>query len=207
MANQEISKRHALYVIGPSSTGKTTLCNALAKDLRLSQTAHVTEVARTVLQERGYTRNDVHNLEMQRDIMLAHIQKERFSRQESPGLVLCDRSAIDPIVYVVLTATDEQMAVERRDQLVQMDEFQHILPLYRESLFVVLGPVEEWVVDDGVRSIENLQACYKTFQATLDYLGIKYQTLGMETKSLAERVATVKMVGFLCSSLLPVSES
>ena len=163
----------------------------MSKALNLDKTAHVTEVARKVLAERGYTRNDVHRMEMQRDIMLAHIHEERRAREETPGLVLCDRSAIDPVVYVVLTSSDEQNAHERRDKLIQMDEFQYILPLYRQSLVFLLEPVEEWITDDGVRSIENLQACFEIFQATLQYLGIEYYVIGKETKPISERVAVV----------------
>ena len=177
--------------------GKTTLCNALIKAWGLEETAHVTEVARKVMADRGYTRNDVPRIEMQRDIMLAHIHDERRTRADTPGLVLCDRSAIDPVVYSILTSSDEQNAHERRDQLIQMDEFQYILPFYRQSLFLLLEPVEEWVVDDGIRMIEHLPACFKLFQATLRSLGIEYHVIGKDTKPISERVAVVtKLVGF-----------
>ncbi|KAF8331553.1 AAA domain-containing protein [Amanita rubescens] len=198
MANQEVSGRKVVYIVGPSSTGKTTLCTALSEVLNLSETAYVTEVARKVLKERGYTRNDVHRLEMQRDIMLAHIQSERLARdsEESPGLILCDRSAIDAIVYAILTAGDDRNANDRRDQLIRMDEFQDILPSYRQSLFFLLEPVEEWIVDDGVRSIDNIWDCFETFQATLRYLGIEYRVISKENKLIADRVAIVtKLVG------------
>ncbi len=136
---------------------------------------------------------------MQRDIMLAHIQSERLAREESSGLILCDRSAIDAVVYAILTASDEQSAIGRRDQLIQMDEFQQILPLYRQSLFFLLEPVEEWIVDDGVRyelRDSKIWECFETFQATLRYLGIEYRLISKENKLISDRVAIVtKLVG------------
>ena len=173
------------------------MCTALSEAWDLQETAHVTEVARKVIADRGYTRNDAHRIEMQRDIMLAHIHDERRAREETPGVVLCDRSAIDPIVYSILTSSDERNAHERRDQLIQMDEFQYIVPFYRQSLFFLLEPVEEWVVDDGIRLIENLGPCFEMFQATLESLGIKYHVIGKEMKAISERVAVVtELVGF-----------
>ena len=111
--------------------------------------------------------------------------------------VLADRSAIDPVVYSILMSSDEGNAHERRDQLIQMDEFQFILPFYRQSLFFLLEPVEEWVVDDGIRLIENSRLCFEIFQATLQSLGIEYHVIGKDTKPILERVAVVtKLVGF-----------
>ena len=146
-----------------------------------------------MLKDHGYTRNDVHRLEVQREIMLAHIQAERLAREESSGLILCDRSAIDAIVYAILTASDERDACSRRDQLIQMDEFQHILPLYRQSLFFLSEPVPEWIVGDEMRyeSMVNIQDCFKTFQITLSYLGIEYHVIAKENKLTSDRVAIV----------------
>ena len=167
------------------------MCAALAKILNLSEIAHVTEVARTVLRERGYTRADVHLLQMQEDIMLAQLQREQCARQGTPDLILCDRSAVDPIIYAIMTSKDKQDAQERRNKLIQMDEFQKILPLYRQSLFILLEPVEEWIVDDGVRLLENQRECLETFQVTLQDLGIEYRLMGSKLKPISDRVGVV----------------
>lgn len=197
MENQEIRVPKAIYVVGPSSTGKSTLCTALAKKLNLRETAYVTEVARTVLREKGYPRKDVHRLQMQQEIMLAHLQKEQRARNETQDLILCDRSAVDPIVYAILTSKDEQDGIERRDKFIQLDEFQNILPLYQQSLFILLESVEEWLVDDGVRSIENQKECFEVFQIILQHLGIKYRVMGSNLKPLEERVETTMKWGGL----------
>ncbi|KAF8631100.1 hypothetical protein AX17_005145 [Amanita inopinata Kibby_2008] len=190
MANQEIKQCKAIYVVGPSSTGKTTLCTALAEILNVSDSAYVTEVARTVLRDKAYTREDVGKLQMQQDIMLAHIQKEYEARQKSQ-LILCDRSGIDPVVYAILFSVDEKTGQERGDKLIQMHELQFMLPFYRQSLFILLEPVEEWAVDDGVRMIENQKGCFQCFQDTLQRLGIEYHVLGKHAKSISARVALV----------------
>jgi ABC-type branched-subunit amino acid transport system ATPase component len=55
-----------LYIIGPQSTGKTNLVNALEKTLELDadkvttqQTLVIHEVARTVSKEKGFHRDDI----------------------------------------------------------------------------------------------------------------------------------------------------
>ncbi|KIL64852.1 hypothetical protein M378DRAFT_77695 [Amanita muscaria Koide BX008] len=197
MENEEIRVPKAIYVVGPSSTGKSTLCTALAKKLNLRETAYVTEVARAVLREKGYSRKDVHRLQIQQEIMLAHLQKEQQARNETQDLILCDRSAVDPIVYAILTSKDEQDGIERRDKFIQLDEFQNILPLYQQSLFILLESVEEWLVDDGVRSIENQKECFEVFQIILQHLGIKYRVMGSNLRPLEERVETTMRWGGL----------
>lgn len=161
-----------VYVIGPSSTGKTTLCNALAKSVGLSTRCYITEVARQVMQSKGYTRADVGTMEMQQAIMLAQLEKEadafacaRWGNSE--GLILSDRSGIDPIVYAAF-----QMALRR----------------YKEAIFLLLNPVEEWLVDDGVRSLDHHERCIKVFHQVLDKFGLKYQEMGAETKKIEDRV-------------------
>lgn len=89
----------AIYIVGPSSAGKTTLCNALAASLNLPQKVCISEVARTVMRERGFTRNDVGKLEMQKAIMEAQLKEDRLARRHAieaqgvcRGIVLSDRS-------------------------------------------------------------------------------------------------------------------
>ena len=69
-------------------------------------------------------------------------------------MVLSDRSAIDPVAYAVLTAANEEDARKRMRVLVETPEFQTALRRYREETFILFKPVPEWVVDDGVRSME-----------------------------------------------------
>jgi AAA domain len=134
-------------------------------------------------------------LEMQQAIM------EEQLRQEAEGMVvaassdqqilLSDRSAIDPVVYAILTSSTENEVQDRWNRLVNSPEFQLALPMYRKAKFFLLKPVPEWVIDDGVRSLDNQNLCLSVFQKTLTELGIVYQEIGEETKDLNERVVKV----------------
>lgn len=145
------------------------------------------------MQSKGYTRADVGTMEMQQAIMLAQLEKEanafacaRWGNSE--GLILSDRSGIDPIVYAIMTAKDEAEAHQKEDVLVNIPAFQMALRRYKEAIFLLLNPVEEWLVDDGVRSLDHHERCIKVFRQVLDKFGLKYQEMGAETKKIEDRV-------------------
>ena len=48
-----------LYMIGPSSTGKSTLFRAVVKEMGLDPAQCITEVARTVMKNTGFSRTTV----------------------------------------------------------------------------------------------------------------------------------------------------
>ncbi|KAJ7446566.1 AAA domain-containing protein [Mycena latifolia] len=179
-----------IYVVGPSSTGKTTLCDALAKRLGLDGNQFITEVARHVIKELGLSRENIGLLEMQKAIMLAHLDRERKNGASSAQL--CDRSAVDPVVYAILTATNPADAEARKRALVELPEFQQVLPRYRSSVFVLLTPIEEWLIDDGFRHVGDQREVLTIFRDTLAGLGIRYRELGSEMRFLPERVSFVQ---------------
>lgn len=127
--------------------------------------------------------------------MEAQLRKEqecRLAAASDQQILLCDRSAIDPVVYAVLTGKDEEEALEKRNALVGTLEFQRALTLYRGSVVVLLNPVPEWLVDDGIRSLDNQIECLKVFRQVLCELGIGYSEIGPETKDLDRRVAIIR---------------
>ncbi|TFK70693.1 hypothetical protein BDN72DRAFT_838638 [Pluteus cervinus] len=185
----------SIYIIGPSSTGKTTLCQALVRKLGLSEKAVVAEVARDVIKARGWTRDDVGKLELQEAILEAHIAQETRIREDGLDTVqLCDRSAVDPIVYAALLAANDTDVHTRTSFLIKKPEFQQVLDHYRQSVFVLLGPVPEWQVDDGVRLIYNQEGCFEWFRRILTRLEIPFRVVGQEMRNLEERVVAV--IGF-----------
>ncbi|KAJ6529217.1 AAA domain-containing protein [Mycena capillaripes] len=192
--------RVRIYVVGPSSTGKTTLCKALAKRLGLSGTQFITEVARRVIKGLGLGRDHIGMLEMQRAIMLAHLEKERENANGSAQL--CDRSAVDPIVYAIFTAANQEEAETRKQALVGLPEFQSALPQYRKSLFVLLTPVKEWVVDDGFRHVGDETKILAIFRDTLSELGIAYREIGPDMRFLPERMSFVTSLAMAPHSIL-----
>ncbi|KAJ7258422.1 AAA domain-containing protein [Mycena haematopus] len=184
-----MEQRTRIYVVGPSSTGKTTLCNALAQRLGLKGPQFVTEVARRVIIALGLSRDDIGLLDMQKAILLAHLEQEQENEDSSAHL--CDRSAVDPIVYAVFTAANPEDAQYRKQLLVNLPEFQRALPRYRDSLFVLLTPVREWVKDDGFRHVGDETEILAIFRNTLSELGIRYREIGSEMGFLPERTAFV----------------
>ena len=130
----------AVFVLGPSSSGKTTLCNALAEELRIPSSCYVKEVARHVMRTQGFTRKDTGTYEMQAAIMRAQLQAEievlavRHAEAVQVGhiVLLSDRSAVDPIVYA---STAKTVAEGTRSRLLHDSVFQANLALYKRSLF------------------------------------------------------------------------
>ncbi|CAE6538467.1 unnamed protein product, partial [Rhizoctonia solani] len=183
-----------LYVVGPSSSGKTTLCKALALHLHLSPDQHISEVARSVMRSSSFTRDHVDKLEMQKTIMLAQITAEQNARNQAsatgssdPLFLLCDRSAIDPLVYAALSATESTGA----ETLAGSSEMQSILPVYRRAIFVLLYPVKEWFEDDGIRSLADPSNYPLTYKHYLNQFGIQYYELDSSLKDLDGRINAV----------------
>ncbi|KAG8739308.1 hypothetical protein FRC10_005792 [Ceratobasidium sp. 414] len=184
-----------VYVVGPSSSGKTTLCKALAARLGLAPSRHVAEVARTVMQTTRFTREHVGTLAMQQAILNAQAEAEGKARMQhsgapqgrSPPFLLCDRSAIDPIAYAHFSTVDQHGA----ETLVESTELRRVLPIYRDALFVLLHPVQEWIEDDGVRSLDDPRRYPEVFKTYLDRFGLDYEEMGEDIKGLDDRVKRV----------------
>ncbi|KAG6853418.1 hypothetical protein C0991_004586 [Blastosporella zonata] len=141
----------------------------------------------------GFSRNDVGSLQMQQAILVAHLKQEKEA-VDCP-IQICDRSAIDPIVYAVLTSKTIEEANKRRNILVNIPEFRDALKIYRQSTFLLLAPIPDWLIDDGVRLLEQQTQCFEAFQKELRDLGIKFQVMGEETRFREERV--IRVLGWL----------
>ena len=137
----------------------------------------------------------VSDIEMQRMIMRAQLEQEEAARSVAGvaevRMVLSDRSAVDPVAYAVVTAANEDNAREKMRALVDTPEFQAALRRYREGTFVLFKPVPEWLVDDGVRSMEKQDHTLEAFRKILKELDIPYVELGEEIKNLQARVTFV----------------
>lgn len=185
----------ALFVVGPSSAGKTTLCDALATRLCLPECAYIKEVARTVMSNMGFTRDDVNKLEMQRAILLAHLRAESTAfvaceRSKDMGvpveLLLSDRSAVDPVVYTHLSRSASRQSNLR--SLIDLEQFRSVLPLYRRSSFILLAPVAEWLEDDGIRSVDDSFSCMDSYRDILREFRIPFMEIDESCQNLDERV-------------------
>ena len=133
---------------------------------------------------------------MQRTILKAQLEQELEARSVAGGsvtrIVLSDRSAIDPVAYAVLTAANEDEARERMRALVDTPEFKAALRGYREGTFILVKPVPEWLVDDGVRSMDEKGHSIDVYRSILRELKIPFVELGEEIKEIQARVAFAK---------------
>lgn len=127
----------AVFIVGASSVGKTTLCRALAEALGVEDSRHIREVARHVMKTQGFTRDDTHEYTMQHAIMTAQLEAEKSILKQAVGpggiILLSDRSAVDPIVYAA--TADVEDSTSNFSRLLSDTAFQATLPFYRQSLF------------------------------------------------------------------------
>lgn len=206
----------SIYVVGPSSTGKTTLCGALSRhflaepqlqsprsDGRGVLLCSISEVARKVMRERKFTRDDVGTLEMQQAILEAQVKTERdamasfaSSDPTKEKVLLSDRCAIDALVY-----TRKLVSETAYKTLCESLEFQEALRRYRGErakgndgghvLFILTLPVSEWLIDDGIRSMSEPEAISDEFRHVLKEMEIPFVELGSEIMDLGRRVEWV----------------
>lgn len=186
-----------LYIIGAQCTGKTTLVKALSDALpqrHPSLPPHpITEVARKVLCEFGFTRDDITSdpsraLQLQELILKAQFEEE--SKVTTNATVLCDRSGADPIVYAVKYGPPHA-----QEMLEKCREWQVLRDRMRDSLVILCPPHREWLTDDGVR----LMACSWTewedlhlvFLHVLKTNTISFYVIHEELMELQDRVGFV----------------
>lgn len=127
----------ALFVVGPSSCGKTTLCNALADDLQLKPGQFIEERARVVMRTQGFTRDDIPTYAMQNAILVAQLKAEKDASRHADTrngiLFLSDRSAIDPVIYAATSGWQDSERISER--LLRTPALQENIAFYRRSLF------------------------------------------------------------------------
>lgn len=130
----------SIFVLGPSSSGKTTLCDELARSLNVPNNCYIREIARDVMKAHPeFSRNTTDTYEMQAAIMAAQLKAEkrvwstRRALTESKLVLLSDRSAIDPIIYA--TTAKVPTASESRRRLIEDTDLHEVLQEYRQSLF------------------------------------------------------------------------
>ena len=137
LSTERAFSRTAVFIVGASSVGKTTLCTALAKQLQVEPGRWVQEVARQVMRTQGFTRDNTHELAMQQAIMSAQLEAEdaalNMTCSSDRVILLSDRSAVDPAVYAQISSSVD--GAERKAKMLNSESVKRKLPLYRESLF------------------------------------------------------------------------
>jgi len=189
------SLTRCVYIIGPQSTGKSTLVDGLIERFN-GHVRVIKEIARKVMNDKGYTREDVNSgdrkrqFSFQNDIFLTQLEEEARLHDT---VYISDRSAIDPLVYLYHYSGEN---AARR--ITSGEHWKTCCTRYanaEKSLIVLLFPVEMFLVDDNIRyvadSVDEWMAFAATFVRFLEDQGIPFTSIGEDLIGLNERVELV----------------
>ncbi|KAJ4288054.1 hypothetical protein N0V90_012071 [Kalmusia sp. IMI 367209] len=207
MANGETRARH-IYIIGAQCTGKTTLVNALEAELAsltdaqkrrlISRPTFIREVARTVLKEKQFRREDITTsparaLQLQQHILDAQLSAEQAipTHTDPSAWYICDRSGLDPIVYARVFVGED--AAER---MLATEAWKELEGRMKEGIVFLCEAGSSWLVDDGIRlmptGLEEWMYVDMAFRELLAVRQIGYMIIPKDLASLAERVRVVR---------------
>jgi nicotinamide riboside kinase len=191
-----------IYIIGPQSTGKTTLVNKIHDDLEhwlidtSIETPHVIEeVARSVLSKHKFSAEDITSstskcLALQKFILEAQAVAEKEALRSSSWFI-SDRSGFDPLVYAKRYVSDNAV------MKMQMNPaWKSIRARMESSLIVVCEAGTPWLVDDGVRlmpgSEEEWMQVFQDFCQLLNTIGFEYSVLPRTLLGLEDRAEFIR---------------
>lgn len=203
------NRKRNTYIVGAQCTGKTTIVNALeasfaqkggqnANGAIVDQTQTprlIREVARTVLREKGFSRDDMNTparaLQLQQCILEAQLNAEEAADAANPSpWYICDRSGLDPIAYAQVYAGQEAA-----DQLLASSQWANIERRMRAGVVILCEAGCSWLVDDGTRlmtSVDEWMRLDATFRELLEARHIGYTVIPKDMMCIDERVAAVK---------------
>ncbi|KAF2109359.1 AAA domain-containing protein [Lophiotrema nucula] len=198
--------RRTAYIIGAQCTGKTTLVNALETSNHTSNTSgtgadqqlvFVREVARSVLKEKGFSRDEIvtspiRSLELQKYILEAQFKAERAVSNRLPtSWCICDRSGLDPIVYAQLF-----VGREAADEMIASIAWKELENRMKEGIVFVCEAGCSWLVDDGTRlmpeDMEGWMQIDGAFRELLEARAIPYTIISRDLDALEDRVKLVQ---------------
>ena len=190
--------------MGAPCTGKTTLLKALQsyyadqqKDgLEATKPAYISEVARKVLIDLGYSREDITGsvdkcLELQKAILQAQYEAEvTLENDQSVQWYISDRSGLDPIVFT-------QLYVGRpaADTLLASQAWQTLEKKMRKGLIVLCESGCSWLTDDGTRlmpqDLEEWARFDGTFRELFSARNLEYVLVPRDMVDIQARINLV----------------
>jgi nicotinamide riboside kinase len=195
-----------LHIIGAQSTGKTTLVNALEEhfdlrrspqEARPSQPLIIREVARTVLKEKGFNREDITTsptraLQLQKHILdTQHNAECEINVSSTPKWYICDRSGLDPLVYAKYFVGQEASA-----EMLASRNWVELEAWMKAGIVILCEAGCHWLKDDGIRLMPNDADEWiridDTFRSLLEEREIQYSVLPKDLADLGERVDFVR---------------
>ncbi|KAM0371401.1 hypothetical protein ACHAPY_010121 [Fusarium culmorum] len=172
-----------IYIIGPQSTGKTTLIHKIQGDLQLwlratsiESPSIISEVARTVLTKHNYSAHDIQTsktryLGLQQLILEAQAVAEKEALQISSWFI-SDRSGFDPLVYA-----KGYVSLQGVQDLQQLPAWFEVKDRMETALIVVCEAGTPWLTDDGLRlmpgSHDEWMGVFADFCELLDQVGFE----------------------------------
>ncbi|OAL44131.1 hypothetical protein IQ07DRAFT_685158 [Pyrenochaeta sp. DS3sAY3a] len=197
-----------LYIIGPQCTGKTTLVNALEQTYINNTTSHrrepserptiIREVARTVLKEKNFTREDITTSPLRALALQKHILEAQYEAEiavgtgrDSSSWYISDRSGVDPIAYTYLF-----VSAEAAQDMLDTEAWSKLETNMKKGIVVLCEAGCKWLTDDGTRLMPADSDGWKevelAFRHILEIRGIVYSVVLKDLHDLDDRVRFVK---------------
>ena len=160
MAN---SQPKNIYIIGAQCTGKTTLLEALKSHYAQEQPTIISEVARTVMKNLNFDREDIamspeESFRLQKAILQAQYEKEAPFEDATASWFISDRSGIDPIVYARY-----YVGIEQAKELLDSPQWTFLERNMKAGLVVLCDAGAHWLIDDGIRLMPKNTADWIAF--------------------------------------------
>ncbi|RYP92823.1 hypothetical protein DL770_001103 [Monosporascus sp. CRB-9-2] len=205
---EEAAQCRNVYIIGAQCTGKTTLVNSLEESFdssgcsqpakQMSKPIIIREVARAVLREKKFSRDDITNspsraLQLQKYILEAQMEAEKAastSDHPSPWYI-CDRSGLDPIAYARVFVGEEAA-----DDMLASEAWQELEGRMKAGIVILCEAGCSWLVDDGTRlmpdGMEDWMRLDDAYRKLLAAREIDYIVCSRNLVSRADRVKLVQ---------------
>lgn len=205
---EEATQHRNVYIIGAQCTGKTTLVNNLEEEFdssgcgqpgkQMSKPIIIREVARAVLREKKFSRDDITNspsraLQLQNYILEAQMEAEKaVSKSDHPSpWYICDRSGLDPIAYA-----HNFVGEDAAEDMLASEAWQELEGRMKAGIVILCEAGCDWLVDDGTRlmpdDMEDWMRVDNTYRKLLAAREIDYIVCSRNLASLADRVQLVK---------------
>jgi nicotinamide riboside kinase len=143
-----------IAIIGTHGTGKTTLAYHIAAEAKSRgfNARLINECARDC----PFPLNEKFDLKGAQWIVATQIQKELQAEASKANFIVCDRSAIDPVMYLKHSSTKDLNICNElyhHQSYECLYEFCNRWMITYDRIFFVI-PTENKIVDDGVRSTD-----------------------------------------------------
>jgi nicotinamide riboside kinase len=188
-----------IFIIGAQCTGKTTLLNALknhyTREQLVTQPTIISEVARTVIKDLNFDREDIvaspdQSFVLQKAILQAQYKNEAVLSDTTTAWYISDRSGIDPIVYAQYYA-----GVEKAKELLASPQWAFLERQMKAGLVILCEAGVHWLADDGTRLMPKDRTDWiafdQAFRALLDERGIRYVVIPRHVTDISDRATAV----------------